>query len=143
MGELSRTKTVEMSDLSYRYPKRMKLIIRDNDDAVGEWAARYVKKRILDFKPSADRYFVLGLPTGSTPIKMYRKLVEYNKAGELSFKYVKTFNMDEYVGLPREHKESYHYFMFEHIFKVSCIIRYVIFQSTIRWKLDSAEKAVY
>jgi len=95
----------------------MKLIIRDNDDAVGEWAARYVKKRILDFKPSADRYFVLGLPTGSTPIKMYRKLVEYNKAGELSFKYVKTFNMDEYVGLPREHKESYHYFMFEHIFK--------------------------
>ena len=99
----------------------MKLIIRDNDDDVGEWAARYVKKRILDFKPSADKYFVLGLPTGSTPIKMYRKLVEYNKAGELSFKYVKTFNMDEYVGLPREHKESYHYFMFEHLFKVSAL----------------------
>jgi len=95
----------------------MKLIIHDTDDLVGEWAAKYVMKRILDFKPTADKYFVLGLPTGSTPIKMYRKLVEYNKAGKLSFKYVKTFNMDEYVGLPRDHKESYHYFMFEHLFK--------------------------
>merc|ERR1712168_1607277 len=72
---------------------------------------------IRDFAPSKDRYFVMGLPTGSTPIKMYRKLVEYNRNGELSFKYVKTFNMDEYVGLPRTHRESYHTFMFEHLFK--------------------------
>jgi len=95
----------------------MKLIIRDSDDDVGEWAARYVKKRIRDFAPNKDKYFVMGLPTGSTPIKMYRKLVEYNRNGELSFKYVKTFNMDEYVGLPRTHRESYHTFMFEHLFK--------------------------
>ncbi len=44
------------------------------------------------------RYFVLGLPTGSSPLAMYRKLIEYYKAGMVSFKYVKTFNMDEYVG---------------------------------------------
>lgn len=43
------------------------------------------------------RYFVLGLPTGSTPLGMYRKLVEYYEAGHISFKFVKTFNMDEYA----------------------------------------------
>lgn len=43
------------------------------------------------------RYFVLGLPTGSTPLGMYRKLVEYYKNGKVTFKYVKTFNMDEYA----------------------------------------------
>ena len=58
--------------------------------------------------------FVLG----STPLKMYAKLVEYYKAGKVSFKYVKTFNMDEYVGLERAHQESYHYFMFNNLFKV-------------------------
>ena len=87
---------------------------------VGDWAAKYVMKRILDFKPTADRLFVLGLPTGSTPLKMYERLVEYNKTGKLSFKYVKTFNMDEYVGLPvidgNHHKESYHH---EHISQTS------------------------
>lgn len=48
---------------------------------------------------------------------MYKKLVEFYKKGELSFKYVKTFNMDEYVGLPRDHPESYHSFMWENFFK--------------------------
>lgn len=44
------------------------------------------------------RYFVLGLPTGSTPLGMYKYLIEYHQQGKISFKYVKTFNMDEYVG---------------------------------------------
>ena len=48
---------------------------------------------------------------------VYRKLIEFYKSGEVSFKYVKTFNMDEYVGLPRAHPESYHSFMFENFFK--------------------------
>lgn len=43
-------------------------------------------------------YFVLGLPTGSTPLGMYRELIEFHKQGKVSFRYVKTFNMDEYVG---------------------------------------------
>ena len=55
--------------------------------------------------------------TGSTPLGMYRNLVKYYQEGKLSFKYVKTFNMDEYVGLPNDHKESYHYFMYENLFK--------------------------
>ena len=52
--------------------------------------------------------FVLGLPTGGTPLKMYQKLVQAHKAGKVSFKYVITFNMDEYVGIPEDHPESYH-----------------------------------
>ena len=55
--------------------------------------------------------------SGSTPLGMYKKLVEYHKEGELSFKYVTTFNMDEYVDLPRDHPESYHSFMWTNFFK--------------------------
>jgi len=95
----------------------MRLVIQDNAVLVSEWAARYVLKRIKDFNPSADKYFVLGLPTGSTPLGMYQKLIEYHREGRISFKYVKTFNMDEYVGLPRDHSESYHYFMWNNFFK--------------------------
>ncbi len=48
---------------------------------------------------------------------MYKKLIEFHKQGKLSFKYVKTFNMDEYVGIPSDHPESYHYYMYENFFK--------------------------
>ncbi|VEN40225.1 unnamed protein product [Callosobruchus maculatus] len=95
----------------------MRLVILDSPKEVSEWAAKYVMKSINHFKPTKDRYFVLGLPTGSTPYGMYQKLIEFYKAGKVSFKYVKTFNMDEYVGLPREHPESYHYYMFNNFFK--------------------------
>ncbi|CAB3360354.1 Hypothetical predicted protein [Cloeon dipterum] len=95
----------------------MRLVIQDNASEVSDWAARYVMRKINDFGPSADRFFVLGLPTGGTPLGMYKKLIELFKDGKVSFKYVKTFNMDEYVGLPRDHPESYHYYMFENFFK--------------------------
>ena len=95
----------------------MRLIILDNDEAVSEWAAKYVMRRIHDFKPNPDKYFTLGLPTGGTPTKMYRKLVDFYRAGKLSFKYVKTFNMDEYVGIARDHPESYHFYMHNNLFK--------------------------
>lgn len=95
----------------------MRLVILDNYDKVSEWAAKYVRNRILKFNPGPDKYFVLGLPTGSSPLGMYKKLVEFYNKGKLSFKYVKTFNMDEYVGLPRDHPESYHSFMWENFFK--------------------------
>lgn len=91
----------------------MRLII---DNQVGAWAATYVKQQILSFAPSADEPFILGLPTGSTPLKMYQKLVEFHRRGELSFEHVVTFNMDEYVGLPEDHPQSYHAYMFNHFF---------------------------
>ncbi|KAG5727784.1 Glucosamine-6-phosphate isomerase, partial [Termitomyces sp. T112] len=71
---------------------------------------------INDYKPTAERPFVLGLPTGSSPIPTYKALIKIVKAGALSFKHVVTFNMDEYVGIPREHPESYHSFMFREFF---------------------------
>ena len=97
----------------------MKLIIRDDKDACGEYAAEYVRSRINAFAPTEDKPFVLGLPTGSTPIPTYKKLVQYVKEGSLSFKHIVTFNMDEYVGLAVDHPESYHSFMrvnlFDHV----------------------------
>jgi len=95
----------------------MRLLILDDGDKVEAWSAKYVAKRIRDFKPSEDQYFVLGLPTGGTPLGMYKKLIELHKQGKVSFKYVKTFNMDEYVGLPQEHPESYHHYMWSNFFK--------------------------
>ncbi|XP_069129386.1 glucosamine-6-phosphate isomerase 1-like isoform X2 [Argopecten irradians] len=95
----------------------MRLVILDKYDDVSVWAAKYIRRRILAFKPGPDRYFTLGLPTGSTPLGTYKKLIEYYKAGNLSFKYVKTFNMDEYVAIPRDHPESYHSFMWNNFFK--------------------------
>ncbi|CAB1337650.1 unnamed protein product [Coregonus sp. 'balchen'] len=95
----------------------MKLIILNDYDQVGEWAAKYIRNKILRFNPGPDRFFILGLPTGGTPLGCYKKLIEFYKKGEISFKYVKTFNMDEYVGIPRNHPESYHSFMWNNLFK--------------------------
>lgn len=95
----------------------MRMLIYEDKEAVGEWMANYVAKRIRERQPTKEHPFVLGLPTGSTPIPTYRKLVELYKEGKVSFKNVVTFNMDEYVGLPRDHPESYHTFMWEHLFK--------------------------
>ncbi|PGG96097.1 glucosamine-6-phosphate deaminase [Blastomyces parvus] len=72
--------------------------------------------RIKQFAPSEDKPFVLGLPTGSSPQAVYRILVQRYKAGDISFRHVITFNMDEYVGLPRDHPQSYHSFMYKHFF---------------------------
>jgi len=94
----------------------MRLIIQNNYDLVSKWAANYVASRILEFKPSAKKRFVLGLPTGSSPLGMYKELIKLNKKGIVSFKYVTTFNMDEYVNLPEDHPESYHSFMFTNFF---------------------------
>lgn len=94
----------------------MRLIIRDDPVAVGDYVANYIAKRINDFAPTASKPFVLGLPTGSSPIPTYKALVNKVKEGSLSFKHVITFNMDEYVGIPRDHPESYHTFMFHEFF---------------------------
>ena len=97
----------------------MRVIIQPNYDQVSEWAANYVVNKIHQFKPNENKPFVLGLPTGKSPIGMYKKLVEHCKKGIVSFKHVITFNMDEYVNLAENHPESYHSFMntnfFDHI----------------------------
>ncbi|KAI5294301.1 hypothetical protein KEM52_004301 [Ascosphaera acerosa] len=93
-----------------------RVIIRKNPETVSEYVADYLISRINAFDPTPEKPFVLGLPTGSTPEVIYRILVERYKVGVVSFKNVVTFNMDEYVGLPRDHPESYHTFMYKHFF---------------------------
>lgn len=92
----------------------MRLIIEHDAEAVGRWAANHIASRINAHR--GPQPFVLGLPTGSTPLPTYRALVELCKAGKVSFANVVTFNMDEYVGLPEEHPESYHSFMWNNFF---------------------------
>ncbi len=94
----------------------MRVIIAKDYDEMSVWAANYVAKRILDFKPTAEHPFVLGCPTGSSPLGLYQHLVKLNKCGVLSFQNVVTFNMDEYVGLDVNHPESYHSFMWNNFF---------------------------
>jgi len=94
----------------------MRVIIEPDYRTAAKWAANYVARRINDFAPSESRRFVLGLPTGSSPLGMYRALIELNKAGRVSFEHVVTFNMDEYVNLPQDHPESYHSFMWNNFF---------------------------
>ena len=94
----------------------MRLIIEKDYDALSKWAAEYVIKRINEFNPTPEHRFVLGLPTGSSPIGMYKELVKACKEGRVSFKNVVTFNMDEYCGLPESHPESYHSFMANNLF---------------------------
>jgi len=94
----------------------MKLIIHKTYKEISAWTAEYIAKRINDFKPTSENPFVLGLPTGSSPLGTYKKLIELNRSGAVSFKNVVTFNMDEYVGLPKDHPESYYSFMFTNFF---------------------------
>ncbi len=94
----------------------MKVIIRDHESEAALWVADRIANAIKAKAKISDKPFVLGLPTGSTPLKVYAELVRKVKAGELSFKNVITFNMDEYVGLPVEHPESYHSFMYNNLF---------------------------
>ncbi len=97
----------------------MRLIIQDNYEQISKWAAAYIVQKIKKFKPSATKPFILGLPTGSSPLGVYHELIRLHKEGQLSFKYVVTFNMDEYVGLPKTHPESYYSYMWNNFF--SCI----------------------
>jgi glucosamine-6-phosphate deaminase len=94
----------------------MRLIIAPNAQAGSKWAAQYIVNAINAKAAVTDKPFVLGLPTGGTPVGTYQELIKMYQAGEVSFKNVITFNMDEYVGLPEEHPESYHSFMATNFF---------------------------
>ena len=94
----------------------MKVIIKNNSAEGSLWAAHHIAEKIKAKAAVTDKPFVLGLCTGSTPIETYAELARMVQAGELSFKNVISFNMDEYVGLPESHPESYHSFMHTNLF---------------------------
>jgi glucosamine-6-phosphate deaminase len=90
----------------------MLVIVKDDYQSLSKEAARIVADR-LRRKPD----LVLGLATGSTPLGLYKQLIRMHREEGLDFSKVTTFNLDEYVGLPPEHDQSYHYFMRENLFQ--------------------------
>lgn len=94
----------------------MKLVIHKNYEELSLWAATHIVEKINSFHPTEKNPFVLGLPTGSTPIGTYKALIQMYFEKKVSFKNVVTFNMDEYVGIAEDHPESYHSFMHENFF---------------------------
>ncbi|WP_297281645.1 glucosamine-6-phosphate deaminase [uncultured Anaerococcus sp.] len=89
----------------------MKVIVSKDYDEMSQKAADFIKNLLIE-KPQSK----LGFATGSTPIGLYEKLAEAEKEGEISFKYAKSVNLDEYVGIDKENDQSYQYFMNENLF---------------------------
>jgi len=83
---------------------------------MAQWAANYIAAKINKANPTVENPFVLGLPTGSSPLLTYKALIKLYESGVISFKNVVTFNMDEYIGLSKDHPQSYHTFMWENFF---------------------------
>jgi len=94
----------------------LRLIIQPDISGISNWVSNYIIFKINEFSPTAERPFILGLPTGSTPLGTYKKLIALHKQGLVSFKHVITFNMDEYVGISKKHPQSYHSFMWDNFF---------------------------
>jgi glucosamine-6-phosphate deaminase len=91
----------------------MRLILCPYYEQLIEWTSVYICDKI---NGNADKKFVLGLPTGSSPLGVYKKLIELNKQKRVSFNNVITFNMDEYAGLSADNEQSYHHFMWHNFF---------------------------
>lgn len=94
----------------------MRLLIHNDYQMLSKWLAYYLAGKINKFHATSIKPFVLGLPTGSSPLGIYKELINLYKEGKVSFKNVITFNMDEYVGIAEDHPESYHYFMYSNFF---------------------------
>ena len=92
----------------------MKLYQVNDYQEMSRKAANIISAKII-LKPQC----VIGLATGSTPIGIYKQLIEWYKKGDLDFSEVKSINLDEYKGLDENHKQSYHYFMNKNFF-LSC-----------------------
>lgn len=84
----------------------MEVLIRDNPD-IGCVLGAKIMARVVREKPDA----VLGLATGRTPLRLYQELIRMHREEGLDFSRVTTFNLDEYVGLPATHDQSYRWFI--------------------------------
>lgn len=89
----------------------MRIICTKDYEEMSRKIADFIAAQML-IKPDS----VLGLATGSTVIGAYQELVERCKRGEVDFSRISTVNLDEYIGLPPEHEQSYHYYMNQHLF---------------------------
>ena len=89
----------------------MKVIIVENYEEASQEAAKIFINQVKE-KPNS----ILGLATGSTPVRMYELLREDHEKNHTSYKDVKSYNLDEYFGLDASHPQSYHYFMYKNLF---------------------------
>lgn len=89
----------------------MRVIVMNDPVEISKEAAKIIIKQINNKHGS-----VLGFATGATPVETYKRIIEAYEKGEVSLKYIKTFNLDEYVGLDRDNVNSYFYFMKENLF---------------------------
>lgn len=94
----------------------MQLLMYHDYEVVSAMAADHICHAI-NKHGNQQNPFVLGLPTGSSPLGTYRELVRRHHDGQVSFKNVATINMDEYIGIPEEHPQSFHTYMYEHFFR--------------------------
>lgn len=90
----------------------MLVVVKENYEEMSREGAKQVASLVRK-KPDC----VIGFATGSTPLGMYHELIRLHREEGLDFSKVTTFNLDEYVGLPPSHDQSYHYFMWENLFK--------------------------
>lgn len=93
----------------------MRLII--TKEQTGDWAAYYIAKTILEFKPSQKNPFTLGIPGGLTPLPMYWRLVSFYKDGVINFEHVHFFSTGDYIGLPENSPYGFSEFIHEHFFQ--------------------------
>ena len=95
----------------------MRLLIHKNYENICRWTSNHIMRRINGYAPAKGKPFVLGLPTGSSPLGVYRNLITACREKKISFANVISFNMDEYLGLPADHPQSYRRFMDDNFFK--------------------------
>ena len=115
----------------------MEVIIQKDADRAGRYAARWIA-RLVQNKPAA----VLGLATGSTPLSLYQELIRMHHEKGLDFSRVTTLNLDEYVGLPPDHPQSYRRFMQENFVNVRKLLLNVHVISSVPWPtvISSADR---
>jgi len=89
----------------------MNIKIYDSSELLYNDVASFYKEKL-----NKDPKLVLGLATGTTPIPLYKRLIKANHKGEITFKNVTSYNLDEYVGLPKGHEASYYFFMRDNLF---------------------------
>ena len=111
----------------------MRVIIEPDYEKLSQWAANYVIDKINAAQPTAEKPFVLGLPTGSSPIGMYQALVKANQEGRVSFKHVLTFNMDEYVGCLRAIPRATILLWLPIFLIILTVPRRIFIFSTVKW----------
>ena len=94
----------------------MRLEIHNSYEELCLFTSNYIIKKINSSSPKKEKPFVLCLPTGSSPLGVYKNIISAHKEGLISFKNVITFNLDEYLGIRGDHPQSYKRFMYDNLF---------------------------